>query len=206
MPKVRFEFAALHYLNQWLAHDRKYCDGLADKNEAKRLVALKQAAGFYRVSRNLPELHDTMRGLPRYKPLLDVLDAVTPAAFQGNNLTHAIIKVQNQISTRYGERKFLSLTTKFLWLKIRSPIVIYDSRARSALRARPGDIDDYYSKWRKEFDNHKREIRAACKSLRSVTEYSLEPEEATPHFVEELSSHQWFQERVLDSYLWHHGG
>jgi hypothetical protein len=205
MPNVLFKFCALHYLNQWLAHDRIYCEGLAGKDEAAKLKSLKKAAAFYRVSRNLPEVYDSKKGLPRYKPVLDVLESVTPATFHGDDLIPAILRVRDQISTRYGERGVLSLTTKFLWLKVRSPIIIYDSKASSAVGVRTGDIREYYSKWRRRFNAHAKEIGVACSSLQAVIEYSVNPELATARYVEELSSHQWFQERVLDIYLWHLG-
>jgi hypothetical protein len=205
MPTVRFKFCALHYLNQWLAHDRIYCAGLSEKDEATKLKALNKAAAFYRVSRNLPDRYDSKKGLPRFKPVLDVLDTLAPAKFEGDALLPAILRVRDQISAQYGKRGVLSLTTKFLWLKVRWPIIIYDSKARSAVGAKTDDLADYYARWRRRFNEHAKDIELACESLQSVVEYSVNPDLATPRYVEELSGHQWFRERVFDMYLWHLG-
>ena len=205
MAKVPLKYCALHYLNQWLAHDRIYCEALAGKGEAAKLKALKKAAGFYRVSRNLPEEYDTKQGYPRLKPVLDVLESQVPATFQGGELIPAILRVRDQISNRYGNRGVLSLTTKFLWLKVRSPIIIYDSKARKAVGTRDGDIEAYYSRWREKFSAQAKDIDAACDSLQQVLEYSVNPQLATACYVQGLTSHDWFKERVFDIYLWHLG-
>jgi hypothetical protein len=144
MPTVQFKFCALHYLNQWLAHDRIYWEGLAGNDEATKLKALNKAAAFYRVSRNLPSRYDSKKGLPRFKPVLDILDTLTPCNFEGDALIPAIVRVRDQISAQYGKRGVLSLTTRFLWLKVRRPIIIYDNKARSAVGAKTGELADYY--------------------------------------------------------------
>jgi hypothetical protein len=208
MPRVNFKYFALHYLELWLSKDRRFCKALAGGNETEKLGALKEAAAFYRVARNLAKVHDVEKQenkVLRYKPVLDVIDALDPIAFQGARLTTSIMEVERKISLRYGDRRVLSLTTKFLWLKMRSPILIYDSRARKALRARLGDIDDYYSRWRTEFDSFGNEINAACELLHKVHEYSA-PNAATPRYIQEIASQLWFKERVFDVYLWDSGG
>lgn len=72
MPTRTIEYRSLQYLNQWIIRDSRYCDGLANGSESSKLRALVDAAGFYRISRNLPLAADVKKGLPRYKPLLDV--------------------------------------------------------------------------------------------------------------------------------------
>jgi len=205
MPTVQLKFCALRYLNQWLEHDRIYCEGLAGNDEATKLKALNKAAVFYRVSRNLPERYDRKKGLPRFKPVLDILDTLAPANFHGDALLPGILRVRDQISAQYGTLGVLSLTTKFLWVKFQWPIIIYDSKARSAVGARTGDLADYYARWRQRFNEHAKDIEAACNSLQNVVEYSVNPDLATPRYVQELSGHQWFRERVFDIYLWHLG-
>jgi hypothetical protein len=49
--------------------------------------------------------------------------------------------VKEKISDQYKGHGGLSLTPKFLWLKMKSPIIIFNSRAREALHAAPGDIE-----------------------------------------------------------------
>jgi hypothetical protein len=62
-------------------------------------------------------------------------------------MSATIEKTSSQISSSYGDRGTLSLTTKFFWLKFRSPIKIYDSQARAALGKKLGDLDGFNDKW-----------------------------------------------------------
>ncbi len=206
MPRAPFKHCALHYLNQGLAHDRRYCEALEGTDEATKYTAIEQAAAFYQVARNLWEKHDVKKGLRRYEPLLRVLDSQNPTSFQGDQLIPAIQSVRKQIASQYGNRDVLSLTTKFLWLKLKSPILVYDSRARNALCTREGDIDEYYRCWRQNFDDNAGAITSACDSLQDVLEWSVNPEVGTARYVRDVSAQQWFKERVFDIYLWHLGG
>ena len=108
-----------------------------------------------------------------------------------------------QAGVRQARRRdVLSATTKFLWLKMKSPIIIYDSRARKALGAALGEIDEYYSRWREKFKGCEQQIRDACTSLQKVHEYTENPEVATPQYIAKTAAHPWFRERVFDVYLW----
>ena len=79
---MNFNYCALHYLNLWLSKDRNFCEALEGHNEAVKLRALTEAAAFYRVARNLPMVYDVGKGIPRYKPVLEAIDALAPIAFQ----------------------------------------------------------------------------------------------------------------------------
>ena len=204
MPRVNFNYFALHYLNLWLSKDREFCEALQGHDEAGKLKALADAAAFYKVARNLPKAHDVGERILRYKPVLDVIEAQDPSTFQEVQLIPSIEDVRSQISEGYGRRGVTSLTTKFLWLKMKSPIIIYDSRARKALGTKAEDIRAYYSQWRERFDSSCNEINAACASLPRVNKYSA-PDAATPRYIEEIASQPWFKERVFDVYLWSSG-
>jgi hypothetical protein len=150
MPANEFKPYALHYLNLWLSQDRESCEALAGNDEHKKLKQLKKAAVFYRVARNLPKQYDQKKGLERYGPILKILEPLKRKDFLGEPLLRYIEEVRCKISAAYGNHGTLSLTTKFLWLKIRSPILIYNSQARRALLAPQGDLAKYYSLWRDE--------------------------------------------------------
>ncbi len=87
---------------------------------------------------------------------------------------------------------------------MKSPIIIYDRRARKALRTKPDDLGEYYSRWREEFNLSYDEIAAACALLSRVHEYSA-PDAPSPQDVEKIASQPWFKERVFDVYLWSKG-
>jgi hypothetical protein len=169
-----FEYCSLHYLNQWLAYDRGYCQALSSGSQETKLSALKSAGGFYRVARNLPNDFDEKQGLARYQPVLEIINSVHKEQFKDDPI-NKILKVERQISEKYGGRSVLSLTTKFLWLKIKQPILIYDSQARIAVGANSGDLFDYYKKWQERFEKHKKYIEEACTSLPEIHLYAVDP-------------------------------
>ena len=154
MARVRFKYCALYYLNQWLSKDSVYCQALANDDRTAKLRALSNAAGFYGIARNLRERHDVGRGLPRYGPVLEIIDAQSARSFEGAGLVPSVIRVSEEISAVYGDRKVLSLTTKFLWLKLKKPIIVYDRRARLALGTPLDNFEDYCTQWRATFESY----------------------------------------------------
>ncbi len=204
MINTTFEYCSLHYLNQWLTNDRNYCLALAGENRGAKLSALKKAGGFYRVARNVPTKYDVKIGLERYEPVLDILDHISPKQFEENPV-EVILDTEKKISSKYGNRGVLSLTTKFLWLKIKSPILIYDSQARLAVGSKSGNLESYYQTWLRDFDKHECEIRSACSKLSSLSLYAVDQSIATKEYIDEVSAQRWFHERVFDIYLWNKG-
>lgn len=202
--KHSWEYFSLHYLNMWLRHDRFYHESLNNGTREEKLISIKRAATYYKVARNLPKEHDEGIGRARYEPLLEVIDKVGAYDFSGDTVK-SISKIQKRISKAYGDRGVLSITTKLLWLKIRDPIIIYDSQARKALNTEDGDLSGFYEAWRTEFDAHSNAIATVCSKLSGVSKYSCDKTIATPAYVRAISKKSWFQERVFDVYLWHEG-
>jgi hypothetical protein len=202
--KHSWEYLSLRYLDMWLRHDRLYHDSLNNGTREEKLISIKNAATYYKVARNLPKEHDEDVGRARYEPLLKVIDRVSASDFSGDTVK-SISKVQKMISKAYGNRGVLSITTKLLWLKIRDPIIIYDSQARKALDTEDGDLSAFYEAWRTEFDAHSNAIATACSKLSSLSKYSCDQTIATQAYVRDITAHRWFQERVFDVYLWHKG-
>ena len=202
--KYSWEYLSLHYLDMWLSHDRLYHDSLNNGTREVKLISIKNAATYYKVAHNLPKEHDEDVGCARYEPLLNVIDKVSTSDFSGDTVK-SISKVLKMISKAYGNRGVLSITTKFLWLKIRDLIIIYDSQARKALDTEDGDLSAFYEAWRAEFDAHSNAIATACSTLSSVSKYSCDQTIATQAYVRDIAAHRWFQERVFDVYLWHKG-
>jgi len=199
-----FEYCSLQYLNQWLMYDRDYCETLSTGDIEDKLETLKSAGGFYGVARNLPRVFDEGKGYKRYEPVLEILDPVLKEQFK-ENPARKIKEIESKISAKYGKRSVLSLTTKFLWLKIKQPIVIYDSQARIALDIEKGDLDGFYIKWKEEFSNHKNQIAVACSRLPELHLYAIDQNIGTKEYISKISSKSWFHERVFDNYLWSKG-
>ena len=201
MSRPSLNYCALRYLNQWLSKDRYFCEALEGNDRPAKLKALSDAASFYGVARNLPKAFDAQKGLSRYEPLLEVIDGVSAGSFEGITLVPAIRQVRDDISQRYGNRDVLSLTTKFLWIKLKSPILIYDSQAKKALD-NPNNIAAYYDKWQIEFKKVQADIDAACRTLPSVHTYCITPNLFSSSDIENIAATPWFKERVFDIYLW----
>lgn len=206
-PRIKFEYCALRYLNMWLETEKAQHEALAGPDgpdgvdEAKKLAALSKFATGYRIARNLRTAFDVDKDVARLKPVLDILGKFCPEDFDGELLQGAIRTVENQIRSAYGDRGVLSATTKFLWLKFRTPIIIYDRQARIALKTKTEDLAGFYAKWREGFEKNRPLIDAACDSLPSVSKFTM----WTTDEIAEVASQQWFRERVFDIYLWQIG-
>jgi hypothetical protein len=196
MSKHRFgfDYCALRYLNMWLETERGPHQALNGNDEEQQRNALTSFAAGYRIARNLPKKYESGS---RFQPVLDIFKILTREQFDSKSTIEVVKDVSGQISKMY-KRKVLSLTTKFLWLKFRSPVIIYDRQAREALGTDDGDIDAFYIKWRDTFHNNESDVTAACSSLPIAYRYTT----AEPADIAQISSEQWFKERVFDMYLW----
>jgi len=205
IPEITFEYCSLHYLNQWLSNDKRFVETLAGQSEDNsKLEILEEAAAFYRVARNLPKTGDTKKGMIRYQPVLEIIDKVTHP-LKESEVINVVNGAQKAISDSYHEREVLSLTTKFLWLKVRHPILIYDSRTKTALKAKTGNYEDFCIRWKKEYESNLEGIERACAKLYKMSAYTINPTIATEDYIKKISEEQWFMDRVFDIYLWHIG-
>ena len=202
--KYSLEFFSLHYLDMWLRHDRLYHESINNGTLEEKLIAIKKAAAYYKVARNLPKEYDKDKGCERYEPIAKILDKVIASDFSGDTMK-SVRKVQEKISRAYGDRGVLSITTKLLWLKIRDPIIIYDAQARRALDTAEGDLPGFYQAWHTQYSKHRKAITDVCAKLDRVAKYSCDQTIATPEYVQAVAAEPWFQKRVFDVYLWHKG-
>jgi hypothetical protein len=171
------------------------------------LSALERAGAFYGVARNLPTKFDVKKNVKRYQPVLEILDAVSKEQFNDDpvNTVNRILEIEREISAKYGDKRVLSLTTKFLWLKIKEPILIYDSQARIAVGSKDGDLADYYNKWGKGFTKHQKQIEKVSSRLSELNLYAVDQEVGTKECINDVSSKTWFHKRIFDIYLWNKG-
>ncbi len=200
---ITFEYCSLTYLNQWLDRDKEFFEVLNSRDRHQKLDTLKKAATFYGIARNLPKAYDEQKGYKRYEPLLNILEKRIKITVSFN-LISTINEFNKKISSAYGGRNTLSLTTKMLWLKYRNPFIMYDSQARHALSSRDGDIEEYVSLWHKAFKANAEKVKCACKKLPNLYEYTCE--KTTKKYIKSIINEQWFRDRVFDIYLWNEGG
>lgn len=168
-------------------------------SKAVQLRALTKAATHFRVARNLPTEHDSDQ---RYEPVHKALSHI--GSVSSENLVGIVGSVEREISRHYGNRKTLSLTTKFLRLKFQSPVRIYDRQARVALKTSPNDYTEFNEAFTHQFRKHESEILRACERLGDVIRYTTMPDLCEEE-LEKITSSEWFAERVFDIYLWNLG-
>ncbi len=199
MPVRTFDFCALQFLNQWLEKEESYCDLLASTDIEDQRRALFKAGGHFRVARNLPTAFEANG---RYQSILEVLNKIGDVNL--DNVVDVVGEVQEQISGHYGGRNVLSATTKFLWLKVKSPIRIYDQQAHKALDTEDKDFISFNEAFTDRYDKCEEKIKEACSNLKSILSYSVRPDMKHEELAK-LVSEPWFRERVLDIYLWNQG-
>ena len=199
MNNTIFYRCAVFYLDQWVKRDEKYYSALQGIDQSVKLEAIKKAAGFYGVARNFKKKYDEEIKIKRLQPALEIIDVAKKSDFSSNTVGE-ILKYKEKLQEKY-KQNVLSATTKFLWLKIRDPIIIYDSFARNTLGTKEKDLHDYYAKWNDEFNIHKKDIEISCLKLSKINYPGI-----SKKYIKEVASKTWFKKRVFDTYLWAEGG
>jgi hypothetical protein len=204
MPIQSFEFCSFSYLNFWISDDQFYCKAFEGDNEDEKLKALKDISVKYGIARNFPLRYDKERNVRRLFPVLKIIEKHTNSDV---DTPEKIEKIAEEISSEYGGRFVKSATTKFLWLKFKIPVIIYDSQAKIALDVKSDDLAEFYAKWRESFNNNVLEIKKVCLKLTELQKYAFKNngQNVTKEYIKSISEQKWFQERVFDFYLWNKG-
>lgn len=197
------KFFALMYLNDWYWWDKPFIERLQRSEKSERLKAIHDAAKFYKVARNFKKLKEKNR----LEHALDYLECIQ-GPIDANNVNKTFSELSDSLKSKYGKNA-TSASSKFLWLRFKSPVVIYDSRALGGLTAKGfkplhNSYASYRESWLNAFNEKADDIRAACSSLHSIKEYS-HANLGTDNEIKKLVSENWFQERVFDKYLWFYG-
>jgi hypothetical protein len=188
------------YFDYWTQSERGYVEALSSSDEAVRLATLQGAAGYFRVARNFPTSHDVGRGLPRLKPALDVLHQLSASDVNEANLSRIVTHLRGELGRLYGGADLLSAATKFLWLRSRDVVIIFDGQARAALKAPYGAYDAYLQRWFRGYQRNAAEIAEAC------SQFVASLSEAAPVADRrDIELPEWFRRRVYDIYLWNAG-
>jgi hypothetical protein len=165
------------------------------------LQSIRDAGGYFRISRSLRTAYDVGIGLPRLKPVLDALDRIPDGGVTDATLLKVVSDLRRDIGKPYGNRDVLSAATKFLWLRHRDVVIIHDSQARLALGAPVGDYASYLDRWRELYSRIARDVTEACDRLKTA-QFSAP---AARLEAEADVSSEWFKRRVFDIYLWKAG-
>lgn len=200
-----FNYFALMYLNDWYWWDKPFSERIGgfDKNDS--LEAFHEAAKYYKVTRNFSELKDEKRLAAAQALVLGVTSQISE-----KNVCETVQALAAKFQEKYGKTA-VSAASKFLWLRFKSPVIIFDSRAIAWLRANKYQVkhnagyDVYCEKWLLAFNDHEKQIQNACSDLIKVKKYSMAAEESDED-IATLVCQRWFMERVFDKYLWFNAG
>jgi hypothetical protein len=157
---------------------------------------------YYKIARNF-------RGLKEDEVAENISKELLEIDGSEENYIKNVEDLAASFKKSYGQYN-LSAASKLLWLRYRSPYLIYDSRAVTALhrmgnKFRNADYTLYCESWRREFEKRSDEISLAAHGLVNL------PRKYTPAFtltdddLVKIADSKWFIERVFDIYLWEAG-
>lgn len=195
-----FKYFALMYLNDWHFWDSPLSERIFSSNEEDSLSAFHSAAKYYKVTRNFP----IDESEARLQGALDLVKSDSNKLVE-NNVCEIVNNLALEFERRYGKNA-VSAASKFLWLRHKSPVVIFDSRAkkwlsRNGYKVPSNNYEGYREQWLSAFSDNSKKIKEACAALTIVRDFSMAFESSAKE-VESVTTSIWFQERVFDKYLW----
>ncbi len=132
-------------------------------------------------------------------------DITQPGNLTANEAQQKVALLTKQLKSRF-KRSSISAASKLLWLKHRTPFIIYDSRAIRALSfARKPEYSDYCVEWRRKYQGSHAAIVAAAGRLSEIGGF-VSSWRKSPDDLATLIGEEWFHERIFDVYLWETGG
>ena len=203
-PVINYNYFAINYLDDWCDADRRFVDGLCfSRTGDERLACLWKAAKYYKVTRTLPVINEERR-LGR---ALEAIDAINNQITE-ETVGTVVCDLERTFKRVYGKNA-LSAASKFLWIRHRSPVVIYDGQACTTLKRLGAKFNhaaytSYRREWLTHFAMHEPAIRAACAELHRVKFFSL-ARDMSDDEVAAITAERWFHERVFDKFLWQTG-
>ena len=199
--RENFFYFAMMYLNDWYSSDKPFMEGLSSRSRPDQLLWFNKAAKYYKVTRNFVKLDNE----ERLEGALAILNKVS-GPITDENVVTSVNTLANSFQKKYG-KYVVSAASKFLWLRFRSPVIIFDNRVLRWLKTNGYSVHqgsgygEYRKKWIAAFQAHEKLIQSACNDLPAVRKYTYAHAESEKD-VSNLCSTRWFRERVFDKYLW----
>ncbi len=197
--ELDFHFAATTYLTEYVTRDLGFRKPFAAECKANAATenlpaTLSEMAAYYGVSRTLKTRDGDKPRLSWAVELLMSIESVDPT-----NVVETVETLAANLQSRYESGHPTSAASKFLWMRFRSPVVIYDSIVAKMIgRWCKGGTGyrDYYDTWRKSFDAHQVAIANACQDLIQFEQFTVL--KGQKELLAELANAAWFHERVFD--------
>jgi hypothetical protein len=193
-----YEYFAMKYINQWLLKERALHANLSEKHVSEDIVS--KSLHFFQVLRTFKGLSDGDGKEFIVKALLDNSKRLTSTNFPAK-----VEKLADDFNDKFSTRN-ISASSKLMWLRKRSPVIIYDKWAKKALvnkgLSKQASYAEYCKAWNVEYDKHQKAIKKACVKLLDAKDFCA-LWELTITESRDIVKSDWFQERVLDMYLLH---
>ena len=138
---------------------------------------------------------------------LEAIDAIADS-ITGDNVDAIVWELEKTFKSVY-DRHALSAASKLLWIRHRSPVVIYDGQACKTLKRlgskfKGGNYKAYRGEWMRQFADHE---SGYSESLRGTSSRQgvLVAHDMPDSELAALAAERWFHERVFDNFLWRTG-
>lgn len=195
-----FEYLALRAFLLWDQDESTLHEGIRN-NPTPEII--RQSLRHFGVARSFAGIRSDVTALQ------DIANALRDVTQHGdltaNEAQEKVMLLTKQFKTRF-KRSSVSAASKLLWLKHRTPFIIYDRRAVRALGfARKSEYSDYCVEWRRRYQDSRDAIVAAAGRLSEIGGF-VSSWRKSPEDLATLIREDWFHERIFDVYLWETGG
>ena len=198
-----FGYCAARFLRQWEMREETLYTAISSTQREDSII---NALAYFQVSRNFANLRKNQENV---KKILSALNEVKcderfPSACE------KVMELSERFKNEFGKFN-LSAATKLLWLSYRSPYVIHDKRAVTALNRKfqlkfdSRSYSEYASAWRTEYAKAEGGIVKAIANLPTGRAF-MPKTSLTDIDLKKLAKQSWFKERVFDIFLWEVGG
>lgn len=202
MP-VNFRHAAYSYLDSWLSTDANFhrilafaeMDDLSVEAGAKCLV---EVAKEYKVIRTLKKIPSEKNRLAAAYGILQGI-----CTLDEGDVVRRVETFAKSLGKVYGGTP-LSAASKFLWMRFRCPVIVYDSVVSEWLnkncRYSYDGYSSYYRLWLIKYRENEEQIREACAELVQIQRFTRAWTTPAEQLTEWTTS-QWFMQRVFDHFI-----
>lgn len=197
-------YAATSYLHDWIRHDRRFHETFSiEKSEQisreTGICTLVEVAKEYSVIRNFRKIEESERLGCAYDKLLEIS---RPTIAEVGQVVDRFAKELGEIYGANHESKLLSAASKFLWMRFRSPIIVYDTLAWNWLQNQnllksADDYSAYITAWESRYSDFQEDIKHGCSELVAIKKFTL-GWNLSDDELKSWTSGDWFHHRVFD--------
>lgn len=194
-----YEYCAYRYLELWERFEKSLYIAISGTHSASQI---RDALKYYKIARNF-------KGLKEDEVAANVSTELLKVDGCSGIYSENVKDLASRFKKSCGQYN-LSAASKLLWLRYRSPYLIYDSRAVTALhrmgnKFKNADYTLYCEVWRREFEKRSNEISLAAHGLVNLPRKYTAAFTLTDDYLTKIIDSEWFIERVFDIYLWEAG-